>query len=82
MDRRLVSVWSWPDGLYHYYAVPSVLGDGEPAAPTTPRVSIRPPLGDPPAQLLRPLPPGALYVGRGRLAQGEIVMHGAQSWDA
>lgn len=73
MSRRICSVWSWPERLYLYYAAPPLDTD-EPPNQTKPRArGIRPPLGDPPEQLLRVLPPGSLYVGRGLTAQGEIV---------
>jgi hypothetical protein len=71
MTRRLCSVWSNDEGLYLYFAVP-VLVSGE-SRHRRLSLSLRPPLGDPLELLLRSLPAGALYVGRGPLARGEIV---------
>lgn len=59
--------------LYHYYAAPTLLDRGEDPTPPEPRRRLRPPLGDPPEWLIRELPSGSLYLGRGRVAQGEIV---------
>jgi hypothetical protein len=71
--RRTVSVWDAAQGQYRYYAVPSPGGVAvEPRPPVAPPPS-RPPLGDPPDRLLARIPPGALYVGSGPLARGEIV---------
>jgi hypothetical protein len=73
VNRRICSVWSWPELRYHYFAAPSLLDLGEDATPPEPRGRLRPPLGDPPELLLRELPPGSLYLGRGPVAHGEIV---------
>jgi hypothetical protein len=85
MQRRICSVWSWPQRLYHYYAAPSVLDRGEdPKAPSSMQ-PLRRPLGDPPERLLRELPIGSLYLGRGAVAQGEIVVRPVverRAWDA
>jgi len=72
MNRRLCSVWSGDEALYHYYAAPVVLDGGNVQHRRLPP-PLRAPLGDPPELLLRQLPAGALYVGRGRIARGEIV---------
>lgn len=74
MNRRLCSVWDWREGLYRYYATPTLLDLGEEPRPTTPLPPMRLPLGDPPESLLRELPGGSLYVGKGARAQGEIVV--------
>lgn len=74
MNRRTASVWNWRDGLYDYYAVPTLLDAGEDPRPPPPMQPLRPPLGDPPERLLRVLPGGSLYIGSGVRALGEIMV--------
>ncbi len=74
MNRRTASVWNWCDAVYDYYAIPSLLDAGEDPRPPKPMAPLRPPLGDPPERLLRPLPAGAVYTGRGLRALGEVMV--------
>jgi len=74
VNRRLASVWNWHTGGYDYYAVPSVIDADEEPKPPPLRERLRVPLGDPPDWLERRLPAGALYVGSGIRALGEIMI--------
>ena len=66
--RRTYSVWMPEERGYSYFAASAA------SVAQSSSASIHPPLGDPPEVLLRHLPGGAFYLGRGSLARGEIVV--------
>lgn len=66
----LYSVWDWNRNLYRVYTTPTHVSVGDDPVPPKP-VGISP-IGASPDTGVKPLPPGAKFIGFDHLARGEI----------
>lgn len=66
----LYSVWDWNRNSYRVYSTPTPVSVGD--DPVPPKPSGISPIGANPDSDVKPLPPGARFVGYDHLARGEI----------
>lgn len=66
----LYSVWDWNRNLYRVYTTPTHVSVGD--DPVPPKPSIDNPIGASPDTGVKPLPPGAKFIGYEHLPRGEI----------
>lgn len=66
----LYSVWDWNRNAYRVYTTPTHVSVGD--DPTPPKPSGIGPIGANPDSDVKPLPPGATFVGHDLFARGEI----------